>query len=478
MTDLLACLEEVLEDPGLALLRQGRRPHPAVQLYDHISEYIRNRRFPFEDESESVASIITLLLDQLTWAAPGRMATVLEQIEDPKARQYVARAAREASKFDDVVAELTFWGWLRRAGFNANMLEEAGLADIIVDAPVQFWAEVKRISTDDNPRRARDVIKKANRQLKKSSPDGPGVLFLHLRRSSPTPMVDGTPPDIQPFVDEAMRELGAQQSRSVSHVLVMWDDASFHDNREDFYVHYAARRQCVVLSHKYPRGELPVDPEKLRIGTTILLTVAYPFRKMLSVGSLSDVTVVADAPSTAVFVEPIFTDNEFPEGVRRDRAAEVLRDPDFLSTYAFGDVRVLLATRLVAATRASYVTLIVASQIGGDTASISSAFKLFGSEAELGEIKIDPLKAFIRLVDRYGVAIGLCGFQGEFFPSVIAEIPEGEEVPIISAPQEKPLVVYVLGQRVDSGPPHIIRFVWVFAVRTDDYRRAVRSRRP
>lgn len=478
LSDLLACLDEIFEDPGLTSLRLSKRPHPAVRLYDHISHYIQIKQFPFEDEREYVASVMTLMLDQATWAIPGRTRTILDQIEDPEARRYVARTVREVLKFDDIMAELTFWGWLRQAGFTAKLLEASGLPDIVVDGPRQFWAEVKRISTDDNPRRARDVIKKANKQLKNASLDAAGVLFLHVRRVSLTPMSDEVPPDVQPFVDEAMRELGAQQSRSVSHVFVMWDDAAMRDNRDGFYCQYVARRQCVVLKHKHPRAELPIDPEAIRIGSTVLLTVFYPARKALTVSALTNQAVAVSAPSAIDFTEQFFTDNAFPEGVRRDRAAEGLRNPDALAAFEFDDRRVLLATRSITSDRSSYITLVVASQIGNGVVAISGAFKVFGSQSELDDIRKDPLKAFTTLIDRYGLEIQLCGFQGEFFPAVTAEIPEGESVPIIGVPQEQSLSMCVLGQRVDSGPSHIVRFVWVYAIKTDDYRRAVRARRP
>jgi len=175
---------------------------------------------------------------------------------------------------------------------------------------------------------------------------------------------------------------------------------------------------------------------------------------------LTNQAVAVSAPSAIDFTEQFFTDNAFPEGVRRDRAAEGLRNPDALAAFEFDDLRVLLATRSITSDRSSYITLVVASQIGNGVVAISGAFKVFGSQSELDDIRKDPLKAFTTLIDRYGLEIQLCGFQGEFFPAVTAEIPEGESVPIIGVPQEQSLSMCVLGQRVDSGPSHIVRFVW------------------
>jgi hypothetical protein len=290
LQELLRSLDELFDDEGLVKLRQARPKHAAIPLYDHIVTYLRRGQIPFHEESTRVASIMTLSFDRSTWASPSRAGTVLDEIPDSAARSYTARTVRDVKKYDDLMAELHAWGWLRAHGFDAQ-LREGKSPDIFVRAPVEFWAEVKRVSTNDNPNRIRAVIKHASDQIKSVTPTDAGVLFVHIRRDglpvelSPT-VDDDIPADMQPFITEAKRQIGAQQSRSVALVIVTWDDSAMRDGREDGYRLYMARRRSLALEHKFPRSKLAVTPDSLLIGATVILNIRYPLRSALPLREL------------------------------------------------------------------------------------------------------------------------------------------------------------------------------------------------
>jgi hypothetical protein len=227
--------------------------------------------------------------------------------------------------------------------------------------------------------------------------------------------VDGVPPDVQPIVNEVARELGAQQSHNVTHVLVTWDDLAVEDRPRDHCRHYAVRRQCEIFPHKYARAGLPVDVEDLRIGTTIITTVSHPVRESLSLNSLVERASILNPSFEVEFCEPFFTDNDFGEGVRRDRAAAIIRDPEAIASFSFDSLSVFLATRLVGLQGASYVTLVVASRIEDGPTVVAGAFKLFGDTAEISTARRDPVRAFLMLIDRYGAEVELCGLRDSSF---------------------------------------------------------------
>jgi hypothetical protein len=82
---------------------------------------------------------MTLMLDRLTWANSEGAGSVLNQIQNPKARRRVVQTVKKAAQFDDTIAELTFWGWLRQTGFDAELREDDGLPDIYVHGSTPFW---------------------------------------------------------------------------------------------------------------------------------------------------------------------------------------------------------------------------------------------------------------------------------------------------------------------------------------------------
>jgi hypothetical protein len=153
-------------------------------------------------------AISSLLLDRLTWATGEIEKDILSRIPDPAARLQVRNRINDPEQFGDIMAELFVWGWFNQSGFEADLGEEEGKPDIAVRPPVDTSAEVKRLRYRTPPRHVRSVLQKANRQIKRARPEGVGIVFVHVERSgSRASLDDRAPSDVQPYIDEAIREL-------------------------------------------------------------------------------------------------------------------------------------------------------------------------------------------------------------------------------------------------------------------------------
>ena len=87
------------------------------------------------------------------------------------------------------------------------------------------WADIKRIHQGTNPGRVRNVIKKANAQIKRAVGDTEvGFCVVCIEHDQfRASLDDRVPSDVAVYVDEVDREMGSTVSRSVGQVVVYWD---------------------------------------------------------------------------------------------------------------------------------------------------------------------------------------------------------------------------------------------------------------
>lgn len=118
------------------------------------------------------------------------------------------------------------------------------------------WADVKRIHVGTNPSRIRKAIGKANSQIKRADTEGVGLALIHVDRCGARASLDDrVPSDVQPYVEEAERELSSNSSKSVAQVVLTWDDC-FAISEPDQPCLYAVRRRSLALEYKPSRAEL------------------------------------------------------------------------------------------------------------------------------------------------------------------------------------------------------------------------------
>lgn len=199
----LLALEAMFDDPGLDALRQDVQTHPAVSRYDLLRSLVaRNGSFAAAEETDVFLSMSAAMLDRMTWAADPVASDYWDVIPDADTREFVRRRLRLPQFFDDVAAELFYWGWLRSVGFDVERGEAEGLPDLqVARAGATVWADVKRIHVGTAPKRVRRVIAKASKQIQRAEPGEAGVAMIHIARSGLRAAFDDrVPSDVEPYV--------------------------------------------------------------------------------------------------------------------------------------------------------------------------------------------------------------------------------------------------------------------------------------
>jgi hypothetical protein len=386
-----------------------------------------------------------------------------------EARAQIEARVRDPKQFPDVLAELYFWGWLRQQGFDAHLREREGHPDIHVTSPLDFWAEVKRIQSDSSPNRVRRVIGKANKQIKTSHPTGMGIGFIHVARQRVQPATsDSIPPDVQSFVDEVERELGGKQSRSVAHVVVSWDEVMVLGDYPEGAAVYAFRRRSLVVCHRFPRSDPPLELDCLNVGQTQMLMVEYPGTSARG----SDIPESSVDATEVQFTDLFIDQNTFEHGVRRRQALDILRSPAGLAVFTFNELNVILASKQV---HPSYLTLVLADRSSNGPLQVSAAYRVYGTPDELQAMAADPFRAFLTLLRRYGSIVQVGTRAGRFLPESFVRLTPGESIPYIAAKDCSSNILIFYFTRIEATPTPIAHVVWAFALRTGDYRRALQA---
>jgi len=271
-------LDLMFSDPGLVKLANRSPDHPAVTRLRSLELLLTYGGLPSTRAVEAVDALAALAMDRFAWAHAWDPDDFWSLIEEPNQKRLVQSRITDAQQFEHVMAELYIWGWLRGLGVEADLAEREGEPDIgIRHENEASWAEVKVVSHGSQPSRARQDIRKANRQIKKvGGPElGAGVLFLRVSRSPELRTLDdGLPSDAATLAAEVAYALGVAY-RSVAHVVLYWDETTAVGDPDRGTVFFTRRRSHVV-DHPQPRRR-PFARDKLAsLGSTVVLAFGVP----------------------------------------------------------------------------------------------------------------------------------------------------------------------------------------------------------
>jgi hypothetical protein len=466
-------LQSMFDDPGLTRLRSRAPSHPAVWRYDSITRLLRQKgQWASEEEDDLFGALAAMVFDRTTWAFLQEQDDFWAFLSNADARRKVQSRIRNPTTFDDVLAELFIAGWLRSKGVAAELLEKEGFPDLELEWDHRpSWAEVKRIRVGTSVARIQAVLKRANTQIKRTQ--GTGVVYILIGRPAARAAFDDrTPSDIRPYVAEVERRLASGLLRSVSEVVLVWDDRMIFDDVSGQILH-AFRRTSRHLSHRAPRSACALPKEALTVGSTFVMRGHYKSSRV------SDSTSLPPITTGSVKVSPMFRDNNnVAGGIRVPHAVEALSDPDDRRIFEIGGLSFILATRKVSTGKDPYVMLLVAKTEGGEV-ELLHGFRLYQPRVQLDQLANDPFLAFQVLLSRYGLPVSVGNQHGLLVPFARFDAQGGGDATSIVSGQCPKDESFVLGAfiKVLEKNPRQIEASWVFGVNTSRYFRAARDHR-
>jgi hypothetical protein len=460
----LKLLESMFEDPGLGSLRARSPAHPAVARFDLLAALLRGRVVTWPNEHEAAEALARQVLDVSSWVGKRAPDDVWAPL-DADTQRWTVEMLKDAGQFEDVMTELFTWGWLERDGFDAHRVNQEGESDIVIDQEAVRWrVEVKRIHMGTSSSRVADVLKKANRQIKKSDPERPGSVFIGIARSEMREALDDRiPNDVAPYIAAARAVLHPGQLRSIAQTTIMWDDVMSLGSYPD-PVLYAFRRRSVVVKHPESRGTPPSWFSRLQLGHTATLWVRWS-----RAGQGATTPQLESVRSGDVVVTQQFRqENEFRDGIRVRHAVEAIREPDELQEFQLDGIEVFLVTRRVTLGASPYTLLITAMRrAGSNELEITGGYRLYRDDDEGIELWRDPLGAFQTLIRRYGLEVTIGSHAGWFIPAAVVEQGQG-----VKAAGANDVAVGAFVKPLQGG---LTEYRWVFALDRGAYRTAVRS---
>jgi hypothetical protein len=434
LADLSTRVELMFDDPGLSALR-GRDPtHPAVERYDVLQELLRESSHLLPSHAEACIGALRQWLDARSWAPTTSPNAFWDLLPDDATRKRTVAVLADAEQFDDALAELFYWGWLKGAGLGAERVEEEGLSDIVIGRASQseVRSEVKRIHRGTDPRGIARVIQKANQQIKRSSPAGGGVVFISLdvplRRAPPD---EAIPADVQLYIDEAIQATRRDNS-SVGRVVLTWDDfMTFGEHPQP--IGLCVRRRSTVVDHAAPVVTPAISSDRLDIGISVFALMSFypssdlnqtPQELRAALRSVTDEGELLGSYPIRLSAS-LHGDTGGPIVLRASHAKQAFANPDAVAIHTTDPKSAVVTKRLKTADSDFLLVLHGGWLDASNQWLVDGAYRLYDDPSILGRLERDPNEAFATVLERYGTRFSIGLGKAWWLPELRVPTPDG-----------------------------------------------------
>lgn len=283
--DLLNYQKRLLEElfPEEWFFQTKNKTHPAYFRWTLCNRLIKQGVIRFPEQERELSEIGRILLDSyiLSLVTKSDMESLklgsLELYGDKKVQKKILSRVSNSKQFEDIMTELYIGAWHLTKGHNVIPFEEEGFPDFKIKFPnvtIPAFFECKHIWTHSK-RRIVDVVRKANKQIKKPRERGYGILLLDLTIPTSAGQVenDRLPIPIKETINVIKSSLSGKKNRSVGAVLIVWDDQMRIGYPPERTL-LTFRRRCIRVNHTQPNIVVP-DTLSLFDGFTVEFWVTW-----------------------------------------------------------------------------------------------------------------------------------------------------------------------------------------------------------
>jgi len=256
-------LESLMPPGWFATPRHGHRAYDRWQLCSALA--VNGGRLRLDAPDGVYRELISTALDTLLLAKISgssyerRIIGSFDAYGDASFATFRRARLLNRKTFDDVLTELTYGAWEVMNGASVTPIEVTAKADMLLTRRSGFRAsaECKRLTVASR-NRIHATVNAANRQLRNTQPELPGVLFVDC-----SALFAGTDRPSQTQVgDEAesliAAELRAGKHRSVSAVVLAWDHYDHVDSRST-QIEGLLQRRTQSIRHEAPWHPWPIE---------------------------------------------------------------------------------------------------------------------------------------------------------------------------------------------------------------------------
>jgi hypothetical protein len=466
----LTFVEALFGDPGLAALRRRYPKHPAVGSYDAVAANIRRLpQFNYTDLTTDLKAVSRMMIEVSTWAGSGTNLSSLEHIvPSENARKKMLTRLRNPSQYEDIFSELFWLGWMRVRGWSADLEEIEGRPDIVITAPAEVQAEVKRIGVGTKPRRVESIISSASKQIERADPDGSGLVLIIVERvGGRASLDDRIPNDVARYVAAARKKIesrtGSKGSRAAGALVILWDDLRIHFAPERGRLVCVWRRRSVTVRHANPKTRVPDELLPANIGMTVAHAIEMP-----NIGNVEDLSPWSREIGGIHISDDLWAINEFGTGLTAPHLLEIYEEPDASINHEVDKgLTIQLLVREARIRKREVVVVLCAAKIRGRVL-VFNALQLLGDRAARRVWRDSPDKAFETALERYALPFRING--------VLARFAEVVVVSQFSLPEVGIEVAYTgfAAQRLTTTASGTIQqMAWLHFIDENRYRSAV-----
>lgn len=214
----------------------------------------------------ALRTFFSLGLDSMYWLGP--RGSYIPQLEsDPSIRKFLSSRLPKVEMYEDVLAELHYWGWLKARGFEVTLTEDEGMPDISARGHnVTLHAEVKAIHESSGPDRVRKVIEKANKQIKRTKEQTGICVIRYIEAIATDCELTNIPLQIQGVIDCATSAMNSMNYKSVSKTIIYWDEYTTRGNPPGWVLLFGIRRSHSI-DHANARHPISLSAQLLPAAT-------------------------------------------------------------------------------------------------------------------------------------------------------------------------------------------------------------------
>jgi len=307
-------------------------------------------------------------------------------------------------QFEDLMVELYVGAWHKTKNHTIEPIEKEGYPDLKIEIPcisIPVFIECKHLWTSSK-NRLQEVIKKANKQIKKAAEEikipSYGTVILDVSIPAVAGRVDNDNlfDKLQEMIDVVQSAISGGKNRSVGAAIVVWDDYMIIGNPPNSTL-VAFRRRYKRILHKNPISAIPRNLPLFEGYTTTYWLRWTPREQPMKEYVFSD-----------LFKEEC--QNKFH--ISQADAIEAIQRCDKIESVVFnGQKELMLFLRRITSEREFY--MIICAERRAQSLIIYWAFKIFTDLCQ--EIRLlSPIQLLARFADAYGLPVTIGDLTSKF----------------------------------------------------------------
>jgi hypothetical protein len=260
-----------------------RLQHPAYVRWRLCVELLaREGHIRLPDDTEVVHTLLSTYVDNLIFiqathgTVDGYELGDLANYGDAAVCQRLLAVIQKPKQFPDVLLEVSCAAWHVSRGHNVTATEDKGMPDLALEIPdwrLPIQADCKHVGKDTGYSRFKNVIEKANSQIKRANQCCYGLVYLDVSdRVAKANFGDSFPDEIVK-IQEVIQRCLRQHYTSVGGVVLLWKDyITLPMTDGSGGVLWFLRYRSHLIRHSgEAKAPLPEDPEPIMLGYTGML---------------------------------------------------------------------------------------------------------------------------------------------------------------------------------------------------------------